>query len=382
MNYPISVERLPLLCLSLVGLFVASCGCRPADEVTTRIVKILPESKLVSKTTSAAGSSTKPAVPAAERGEPTHRMLAAILKGDEQVWFLKVVAPIEAIASAKPPLEEFLQSVRLEKGKPVWELPEGWTEKPASQMRLATLVVPAEGGPAGIELSVIGLPLVGEWPAQVLSNVNRWRKQLGREPVAADGLSEVTTPLTAAEGATLMDETGWYASGGMAPSANAPFANAPFAQKPAPAKPVAPVLSLPTSTELKYETPEGWTEKLGSSMRKASFATPDGAEVTAFAFPATAPAMADPLANINRWRREIGLEPTTAEELARESSEMPLSGGTATYAELVGDSETTHAAMTTRGERVWFFKLRGPNEAVEAQGEAFKAWLASMQIQQ
>ena len=388
MNHPLTVERWPLLCFSLVCLFVSS-GCRPSEEISTRTIKAPPESQAAAPlepAASSAGSSTKPAAaPAAERGEPTHRMLAAILKAGDKAWFLKAVGSIDAIAAAKPPIDEFLQTVKVEDGKPVWDVPEGWTEKPASQMRLATLVIPAEGVPEGIELSVIGLPLVGEnWTAQVLSNVNRWLKQLGREVVTAEKLADVTTPLSVVEGATLMDTTGWY-GGGMAPFAKAPFANAPFAQKPvgkkrAPTKPVAPILSRPTSTELKFDTPEGWTDKPGSAMRKASLATPGGAEVTAFAFPTTAPAMSDPLANINRWRREVGLEPTTAEKLTEESSEITLSGGTATYAELVGTTETTYAAMTTRGNRVWFFKLRGPSEAVAAQQEAFKAWLDSMQI--
>lgn len=364
MNNPFS-KSLSLLSLSLASLLVVS-GCRPAEEISTRTVKA-PAKPVATAPT-----------PPVERGEPTHRMLAAILQAGDQAWFIKAVGPSEAIASTTPTIEEFLKSVRVEDGRPVWELPEEWTEKPAGQMRLATLVAPVEGAPDGIELSVIGLPIVGDWSAQVLSNVNRWRKQLGRDPVTPAQLSETTTPLSVVEGAVLMDETGWFASGGMS---NAPFANAPFAHPPM-TKPVDPVPPRPPSTELKFDRPEGWTDKPGSAMRKASLATSGGAEVTAFAFPSTAPAMADPLANINRWRREIGLEATTAEKLADESSKITLSGGPATYAELVGPTETTYAAMTTRGNLVWFFKLRGPNEAVDAEREAFKAWIASMQIEE
>lgn len=390
MNYPISVERWSLLCFTFACLFVVP-GCRPTDEISSRTVKAPPASQAAAPSS---GSSTKPAaVPAADRGEPTHRMLAAILKAGDQAWFLKAVGSIDAIAAAKPPIDEFLRTVKVEDGQPVWDVPEGWTEKPASQMRLATLVIPAEGVPEGIELSVIGLPLVGEdWPAQVLSNVNRWRKQIGRDPVPPAELSEVTTPMSVVDGAALMDETGWY-GGGMAPFANAPFAqgsstpapSAPSAQQPFVHPPMiksmdAMLEPAPATDELKFDTPDGWTAKRGSAIRKASLATPGDAEVTAFAFPNSAPGMADPLANINRWRGEVGLEPTTAEKLAEESSEITLSGDTATYVELVGESETTYAAMTERGSQVWFFKLRGTSEAVATQQEAFKAWLSSMQI--
>ena len=112
-------------------------------------------------------------------------------------------------------------------------------------------------------------------------------------------------------------------------------------------------------------------------MRKASFSTEQGAEITAFVFGAN-PEMSDPLGNINRWRREIGLSEITAEELDVE--EIDIHGSEATYVKLVGDLETTLAAMVVRGRGVWFFKLRGPGKAVEADTEAFRAWLDTIEL--
>jgi len=58
-----------------------------------------------------------------------------------------------------------------------WELPKGWTEVRAGGMRLATLKPPASGK---IDVSVIMIPGAagGE-----LANVNRWRGQIGLQPI-------------------------------------------------------------------------------------------------------------------------------------------------------------------------------------------------------
>jgi len=62
-----------------------------------------------------------------------------------------------------------------------WELPKGWTEARAGGMRLATLKPPVTGK---IDVSVIVLPGTagGE-----LSNVNRWRGQVGLQPIDEAG---------------------------------------------------------------------------------------------------------------------------------------------------------------------------------------------------
>lgn len=64
-----------------------------------------------------------------------------------------------------------------------WSVPKGWTQTPGSGMRFATLTPPAAGGKA--ECSVICLP--GQAGGE-LANVNRWRGQIGLEPLDDKGL--------------------------------------------------------------------------------------------------------------------------------------------------------------------------------------------------
>lgn len=65
-----------------------------------------------------------------------------------------------------------------------WTLPQGWTEQKAGGMRYATLTPPQDLGK--VELSVVTLP--GQAGGE-LANVNRWRGQLGLEPLDEAGLA-------------------------------------------------------------------------------------------------------------------------------------------------------------------------------------------------
>lgn len=75
-----------------------------------------------------------------------------------------------------------------------WTLPKGWTETRPGGMRVATLVPPV----SGVDISVTALPgpAGGE-----LANVNRWRGQIGLEPVDDAGLARLRTAVKAPAGA-------------------------------------------------------------------------------------------------------------------------------------------------------------------------------------
>jgi hypothetical protein len=370
--------------VAFVFSFIALAGCRPEDEVRTyRIAK--PADAPTAPPEAVAPAASAPAAKPPS-GEPTDRMIGSIVPGPSQAWFFKAVGPKAAIDDAADAITEFLGSVRLDGDKPTWDAPEGWTESPASGMRLATFKIPTREDAAPIELSVIGLPLVGgDWDAQVLDNANRWRKQLQQPPLAADATKAELKPLAdVAEGAVLFDTLGWFDGGTMAPFAGgaAPFANAaPPAATPAAPPAQAPPAEPPAPREgaLKYDLPEGWTEAPADPMRKVSLRTPGGAALSGFSFPLVG-VMGDPLQNVNRWRGEIGLEPITADDLKTQSEEIKLLGGDGSYFELVGASESTHAVMLVRDNQVWFFKLRGPGDEVAKQRDAFKKWLGSLSL--
>ncbi len=75
----------------------------------------------------------------------------------------------QAMPSGHPPLS----------GNYAWQAPEGWESQPPSSMRMASYLVP-HGSEKG-DLSVVRLSGTAGGP---LNNLNRWRGQLGMDPVA------------------------------------------------------------------------------------------------------------------------------------------------------------------------------------------------------
>ena len=99
--------------------------------------------------------------------------------------------------------------------------------------------------------------------------------------------------------------------------------------------------------------------------------------------------IAEPLPNVNRWRREVGLPDVTAEELPKSSESIEIDGKPATYVRAVPDPSqadqskadlATLAAMVKDGDQVWFFKLIGERSVVVAQEDAFKTFLKSVRF--
>ena len=128
-------------------------------------------------------------------------------------------------------------------------------------------------------------------------------------------------------------------------------------------------------------------------MRKAAFAVGDsakGAVVTLIDFPANAgPMIADPLQNVNRWRREVGLPEVKQEELATATETIEIDGQPATLVRAIPDAAQagqsqantgTLAAMAKSGDMVWFIKLTGDRSVVAAQEDAFKSFLKSLRF--
>jgi len=86
-----------------------------------------------------------------------------------------------------------------------WTLPSGWQEKPAGEMRVASFSAPGQNGQV-VDVSVVPLPGLAGGD---LSNVNRWRGQVGLGPVQEADLAKLGEPVTVGDSATLLfDQAG------------------------------------------------------------------------------------------------------------------------------------------------------------------------------
>lgn len=82
------------------------------------------------------------------------------------------------------------------------------------------------------------------------------------------------------------------------------------------------------------------------------------------------------LANVNRWRGQIGLDPVDETGLARLTTTMAVTGGQATFVDMTGtdaNGQPTRlvAAIVPMGDETWFYKLMGDEKVVASQKDAF-----------
>lgn len=163
--------------------------------------------------------------------------------------------------------------------------------------------------------------------------------------------------------------------------------NTPAAQ-PAPAPNNSNMQVLPgmqeaaqAAPELAYTVPEGWEEFPPQSVRKANFRVSDEsgtAELAVTVFPGD---VGGTLANINRWRGQIGLAPTDTEGMASMVRTITISNHRGLLANLQGPEQSILGGLLSFHGSTWFFKLQGATGTVAAQSEAMEAFLASVEIE-
>jgi hypothetical protein len=140
----------------------------------------------------------------------------------------------------------------------------------------------------------------------------------------------------------------------------------------------------PSAGKPQWEVPPGWQEQPPGQMVLAKFALPgsDGAkaEVTVSSFPGDA---GGPLANVNRWRGQVSLEPVDASQLDRLLTQLEVAGRKAMLFDMTGlDRKTGQRArligviVPSEGQ-TWFYKLMGHEQVAERQKEAFIKFVQS-----
>ena len=137
---------------------------------------------------------------------------------------------------------------------------------------------------------------------------------------------------------------------------------------------------------LKYTLPGGWTEKELSQMRVASFAVSENdqkADVSVIPMDGMA---GGNLANVIRWRGQVGLPPISAAEVETLAEKITIGGQPADLFDVAGtapgsgDAQRILAAVLHREDTAWFFKMTGESALVEKQKPAFISFLKSVEF--
>jgi hypothetical protein len=373
--------------LLMTAIVVAVAGCGPSEKIEQYQVD-KPETLAEKYFPVAAGD----------------RMLAAIVPHGSQLWFFKFAGPDKAVRKQAEEFGQFLISLHFAAqadSPPEWTLPEGWIRQPGNQFRYATLEI--DPGPPRLEVSVSML-MKPEGDAAgadaVLQNVNRWRSQMSLSPITVDHLADSTKRVDlAGEPSIFVDLTGKLGSGGMP----APFAGGAMP----PGHPELPSgrAELPpdhsaipsdggdkserpsaeVSAELTFDTPAGWQPGEPNAMSMAAFVVEDGSRKVVITATPLSPIPDYLLANVNRWREQVGLPKTTAEELTKQIKPISVDGAKGGYVELVGPAtpapqRTIIGAIVEVGSRLWFIKLSGDAQLAEREKPKFEAFLKSIKF--
>ncbi len=140
----------------------------------------------------------------------------------------------------------------------------------------------------------------------------------------------------------------------------------------------APVAQEEThSQEVGWSVPDSWREaETTNSMRLATFMTESDLEVAITAFPGDVGGL---LANVNRWRGQIGLPPIDEQSL--ESHVEALDGSDVIIVDEVGTDQRLIGTVISVGDgKTWFVKVMGAEDAVGQIKSDLVAFSASFHL--
>jgi hypothetical protein len=137
---------------------------------------------------------------------------------------------------------------------------------------------------------------------------------------------------------------------------------------------------------LVWTAPAHWQTGPERPMRKATFFVPGGAgaraELSVTAFPGD---VGGNLANVNRWRQQLGLPAIGPDQLGGALQHLDIAGFHVDLAEITGPgtppAKRVLGAIVPHAGATWFFKLDGPDELVAGEKPAFLAFLNTLRTQ-
>jgi hypothetical protein len=290
-----------------------------------------------------------------------------------------------------------------------WTTPAGWNQLPATTIRIGNFLVAGEDGKKA-EVAVTSFPgTVGT----ELDNVNRWRSEIGLEPVDQGGILSQIVTVDSLQG-KLYDFAGASANtvvvslprgGGtwffklrgdknVVDGAKATFLDflksvhfsGDTVQQPAatleamPSDPHGGVLPAidKSNSEPNWNPPSNWKSYQSGQMTVKSFSVlgdnGQKANIAISVFPGD---VGGTFANVNRWRAQMGLAPIGHKDLPEATQSLQVAGGAAVLVDLTNPSAQAGAptrlvaAIVPQGDRTWFYKLVGDEPVVAREKDGF-----------
>ncbi|HEY7120296.1 MAG TPA: hypothetical protein VH475_27150 [Tepidisphaeraceae bacterium] len=135
-----------------------------------------------------------------------------------------------------------------------------------------------------------------------------------------------------------------------------------------------------TGGEIQWTAPKDWKPLGASGMSYATFQVSENPPIhlTITPLPATA---GEVLPNVNRWRGQLGMTPTTEAKLPRDVKSIKVAGQDAQLVDLTSPTQQRMLGAIVPGAgKVWFFKLSGPADKIAPQRDTFEEFVKSVQF--
>jgi hypothetical protein len=309
---------------------------------------------------------------------PKQRMLGAIALAPPYGWFFKVSGPDEVVAPRQEAFETFLKSVKFSPrpGKePTWTLPEGWKQLEGNENRFATIQMGTNDEPLDMTVTQLGMRDSDE-TAYLLSNVNRWRSELGLSPLDPSQLAKETRKLQAGPQEIVLVDLSAYLDG--VPSEGNLYVRA-LEDIEAMARMRG---EAPEPPSVKFTLPEGWKETPPGQFQISRFVVGDPKDPVEISISS---AGGDMSANINRWRGQVGLEPVDQQAIASALSPTEVFDLKAVQIDIIGPPGEKQQAIlgviAPSGRTNWFIKLKGPAKPALEQKKKFEEFVKSLKLE-
>ena len=262
----------------------------------------------------------------AKQDDREYRMITAIADRSDATWFFKLTGPKENTESVEEGWAQFLDSIKFGETEPTWDLPESWVSAGFQDkalgggmvMRMADIQTSDEE----TKVSVSSLPAGQE----LLSNVNRWRGQLGLAPTDAVRLAtELMELKNESAEFKIFDAVGPTLTTRMG---GAPFAGRRGQGKTAPhsggmsGSPHGHMGSMPAGTApsqmpFQFDQPEGWETGKTSSMVIGNWSKqlgPEGDKATMKLLTMN-PTDESWQLNVEAWARQVKIDPPSVDDV-------------------------------------------------------------------
>ena len=274
-----------------------------------------------------------------------------------------------------------------------YTVPPDWKDLGANAMSLANFHIKTDAGEASVNVTPLGSMAGGE-----AAIVNMWREQVGQPALPDSEAAATLSPVDiGGESGQLFEISGqrageplkivtafvhrsdgsWFYKlqgpdvvvTGQKPAfieflksvrihdGGATAAGSPEAAQPTP--------------QFHWKAPESWQTLAPGQMQVAKFAVPAHGDAKAEVFVSIFPSdTGGVLANVNRWRRQVGLG--EIDDAGLKACASPLEGATgAVLVNLTNENRSLLGAIIPRDGQWWFYKLLGDTAAVTPEHDNF-----------